>query len=942
MLKRKRRAAGAAIIAILLMGSFTISTFATDFLISEKTNTDQRTVENSSTESLAAESYETYLNAHSDWAMPIKAIELLNNPIAVQDNQTIMLSVDVPENSCYQLRLQYRYADHAIKSGNVSLYVDDHLPFTEAENLKLLQYFENDGDITEDTRGNDILPSQQVSQCSVSYTICDNTHMNRILYIALAEGQHTISLIFKEADLTLTGVELYNEEIPSYSEYRSQHSEKSSDFFEQIQAEKANYRSSSSLVPTTDRSGPETIPSDPTRKKLNVLSADRWNEVGTSATWILSVPEDGVYQLGLRWRQNQQEGLFSSRRLLIDGSVPFLEADAIKFIYGSDWQYTFLGDETPYEFYLTAGEHTLTLEAVSGEMTAVVEQLQNTVYHLNTIYRRIIMITGVSPDSYRDYDLFSAIDGLKESFEQAARELQDIVNILEQESGLKGGQISTLEQLVDQLKDFSTDDMTIPKRLNAFKSNISATASLMATLQQQPLDLDYLTISGTGSQQQPEGWHIGWWKKFSYHFQAFLGSFFNDYTAIGDSGTAETSITAWYSGGREQAEILKQMIDEDFTIDTGIGVDLQLVTISLSQAIMAGTAPDVVLSTSRGQPVNLGIRGVLLNLEQMSGFAELKQEYTKQAFVPYTYRNEVYGIPVTMNFHMMFVRTDVFEELGLSIPQTWREFDNIIATLQRANMTIGLPYSVMSSQASIESGMGCKDIFSALLLQNNGRIYNNELTATVLNEEATMQAFKTWTNFYTEYQLDTEYNFYNRFRTGEMPIGIADYSFYNTLQAATPELKGLWTMVPIPGTVRQDGVIDRSEATSGTACVILKNSKAPEEAWKFTKWWCSANTQARFGNEIELLMGEAARYAPANLTAMKNLPWTESQLELLYQQVEWLDEIPEVIGGYYTARGMDNAFRNVLFNGANYREALLEQMNIINTELARKQKEFAQ
>ena len=128
MLKRKRRAAGAAFIAILLMGSFTISTFATDFLISERTNTDQRIVENSSTESSAAESYETYLSAHSDWAMPIKTIGLLNNSIAVQENQTIMLSVDVPENSCYQLRLQYRYSDHAIKPGNVSLYIDDHQP----------------------------------------------------------------------------------------------------------------------------------------------------------------------------------------------------------------------------------------------------------------------------------------------------------------------------------------------------------------------------------------------------------------------------------------------------------------------------------------------------------------------------------------------------------------------------------------------------------------------------------------------------------------------------------------------------------------------------------------------------------------------------------------------------------------------------------------------
>ena len=39
-------------------------------------------------------------------------------------------------------------------------------------------------------------------------------------------------------------------------------------------------------------------------------------------------------------------------------------------------------------------------------------------------------------------------------------------------------------------------------------------------------------------------------------------------------------------------------------------------------------------------------------------------------------------------------------------------------------------------------------------------------------------------------------------------------------------------------------------------------------------------------------------------------------------------------------RSIDNAFRTVLYNGANYKEALLTQNVIINTELERKQREF--
>ena len=54
-----------------------------------------------------------------------------------------------------------------------------------------------------------------------------------------------------------------------------------------------------------------------------------------------------------------------------------------------------------------------------------------------------------------------------------------------------------------------------------------------------------------------------------------------------------------------------------------------------------------------------------------------------------------------------------------------------------------------------------------------------------------------------------------------------------------------------------------------------------------------------------------------------------------------ITELPEVLGGYYVVRSIDNAFRSVLYNGANYKEALLTQNVIINTELEIKQREFA-
>ena len=76
-----------------------------------------------------------------------------------------------------------------------------------------------------------------------------------------------------------------------------------------------------------------------------------------------------------------------------------------------------------------------------------------------------------------------------------------------------------------------------------------------------------------------------------------------------------------------------------------------------------------------------------------------------------------------------------------------------------------------------------------------------------------------------ELQARIEANFYNRMRTGEIPIGIADYYNYVLLSTAAPELTGWWRMVPLPGVRRPDGTIDRSAGGTSTATVDLQRLK---------------------------------------------------------------------------------------------------------------------
>ena len=122
--------------------------------------------------------------------------------------------------------------------------------------------------------------------------------------------------------------------------------------------------------------------------------------------------------------------------------------------------------------------------------------------------------------------------------------------------------------------------------------------------------------------------------------------------------------------------------------------------------------------------------------------------------------------------------------------------------------------------------------------------------------------------------------------------------------------------------------------------MILATSKQPENDWKFLDWWTSVDVQAKNAQEYEMTMGSAYRYTTANVEAMKSLSWTKAELATILDVWETTRGIPEVPGGYYIGRSMDNALRNVLTYGNDAQEVLKEYVGDINREIQIKRREF--
>lgn len=778
--------------------------------------------------------------------------------------------------------------------------------------------------IRQDSEGNDLRGGTALADRVTRRAVSAPTAPDQPWLVELEAGEVAVTITAKRADFELLELALVPASKPAaYAGPAAGYSPATQAAL--VQAEAVSAVSSSTLGAQYDRGGASVQPSDPGRLVLNIAGGENWNQAGQWMEWQVEVPEAGLYAVRFKARQNIKNGLASNRRLLVDGEVPCAEAEDIVFPYSADWQMITLSTAGGEEVLLglEAGTHTLRLEVVSGPTAQAVEGLRAALNELNAVYRQIVMVTGVNPDKNRDYALAKLIPTLADDLTAGKAALEEQMAALEALAGQEqGDEMTTLNTLIVQLESFAADTESIPLRLANFKSNLDNLSTWLNTLSQQPLELDYLVLDVPGSGRQPE--KAGFWEDLVFSVKGLWASFFHNYDTTGDNENAQLEV--WVGSGRDQMQILQEMIDESFTPATGITVQLSMVQQGVAEAVLAGEGPDAVFFAGNAEPANLAMRGALEPLDDYPGFEELKEQFQSQAFVPYGYDGLTYGVPFTQQFSMLFYRTDIFGELGLEVPDTWEELFGIIPVLQRKNMQVGVPSSDQT--------------FATLLFQRGGQYYNED--ATALGDDRAVEMFRQYTRLFSDYDLPLAYDFFNRFCSGEMPLAIADYTEYNRLTVAAPQISGLWQMAPLPGTEQEDGSIDRSTlAGAGQGGYILATSEHKDEAWQLLQWFASAEAQAEFGKRSEAMLGAAGRYAAANQEAFRQLPWLADEQALLMSQWEAVRENPQPPGSYYMQRNLTNAFRQVVLDGQNPREMLGRYMDEVDRELERKRMEYS-
>ena len=876
----------------------------------------------------AAEYYDNYENC-------------AGKSVLLTENQSISWDFNVTAAGLYSFKIQYYTAEGTGGAIERRLLLDGELPFNEAGALSFDRVWQNKDEPRKyDTQGNQIMISQEEAPTwRTQYAEDAAGYAGAPLQFYLSAGKHTLTIVGVHEPMILRSAcfcSVRETQTDSYSTAAEEYQKRGAKSVSEkavitLQGQDATYKSAQMLTPKSDRTSPTVNPYDYARICYNAIGGDGWSNFGQWVEWKFYAPEDGKYALSAHFKQSYKDNGVSIREIRIDGEIPFTEAKNWMFPYDGAWQSAYFGDENgnPYEFYLTEGWHTINLRSALGKYNVILQEANDLLSQLNETYREIIVITGASPDTFRDYRLDKMIPDTLDAMRSLSGELKQFEKDLLAEDGSTAN-IPEIKKVYEFLDRMTKDSETVPKLLSSYKDSLAAFGNWINGRLSNPLMIDWLRLS-PADMTLPRG-EAGFFAQMAHYIKQFISSFFMDYSIIGKTEQdEEKSVTVWLTSGHDQAQLLRQCALSTFTPETKIAADVQLVSAgALLPAILANKGPDVVLGVTQDTPVNLALRNALLDLKGMDGFDEASGWFYPESLVPFYFNDGIYALPETQTFSMLFYRKDILNQLDIPLSDldTWDSLlGKVLPKLQKDSLSFGMSHTFAN--------------YLSLNYQHGGSLYSEDRRTSSLADSTAIDSMEMYTMLYTQYNLPVVYDFANRFRTGEVPVAVADYTQYNNLVMLAPEIKGLWGMLPIPGTLREDGNLDRSAAANVTGAVILANSTVPKEAWKFLKWWVSEDTQTQFGKGLESIIGAAARYNTANKNAMKNIQWDAEMRRSIITQAENIRGIPEVPGGYITTRLFDFAFRDVVYADGSVRESLKDAVFDIDRELANKRKEYA-
>jgi len=328
---------------------------------------------------------------------------------------------------------------------------------------------------------------------------------------------------------------------------------------------------------------------------------------------------------------------------------------------------------------------------------------------------------------------------------------------------------------------------------------------------------------------------------------------------------APVEITYMMWGSPEELAVWQKMVDDFQAVNPNIKVNVDVSDWDsywqkVDTLFAGGTPPDVFAMDGPIFP-DWQSRGVLLNLQPYidatPGFLD---GFYPVALQDYKLPDGYYGLPRDFQTIVMFYNKDMFDKAGVPYPKAGWTYDDM--------RTMAKKLTVSSGGKTTQWGFGAdltdmELIYSEILWAYGGDIISADHTQTLIGEPKARQA---WQLLYDMTKTDksmptpdemTQYG--DLFAAGVVamwPIGHWAANDYSKVDFK-------WDVAPLPA-----GPAGQATSVNSAGMVVAKDTKHPDEAWKFIQFALSDKEQTRLADlGLEVPAIKSATTAFLNQTA---------------------------------------------------------------------------
>lgn len=372
------------------------------------------------------------------------------------------------------------------------------------------------------------------------------------------------------------------------------------------------------------------------------------------------------------------------------------------------------------------------------------------------------------------------------------------------------------------------------------------------------------------------------------------------------AGTAENPVTIkfWHP-----SQFTPQIVEAFEKSHPGIKVDYTVVpsnqpdiAAKLIAAVQAGDAPDVVKAEYQMLPY-LVSQGAVSDIQT---FKLDDGDYRDSVRGLVNFGGKDYGAPEDFTPMMFFYRADLFDELGLTVPTTWDEYETLARTVKEIAPDKFLGnYNYDSNDLAGWSAQAGADWWDS----------DGETWSVGIDDPATVKAGEYRAKLIQEGLISTATGpgVNNLLADGTILSWNAGAWAPGTIMNANPALDGKWRAAPMPVWNAGD---TETAVSGGSAIILVKDTKVRTAAETFIKWFTDSEegilTRWQYSNNLS---GSSRMDESTEILEMKPSPIdpTQDYLELvasqkpvvfsnwgpnaLLMQSTWKDLAPRAISG---------------------------------------------